>query len=126
MQPPRHHTLIERQRQARLKRLADVKPFVAASLVQVQTRCGRAGCHCATGPGHPSFQLTLRGVEGKTKTLYVPKHRVAEVRQWVEEHRRVKRLLREISELSIALLQAEARLRRARRQNRRPPTSGPS
>jgi hypothetical protein len=112
-----HPTLIRRQQQVRLKRLAQAKPFVAASLVHIGVRCGRAGCHCATGPGHPSFYLTLRH-EGKTKTVYVPKHQLAEVRQWVEEHRRLKRVLREISELSLALLRAEARVRRDRKRRR--------
>lgn len=109
--------MIRRQQQSRLKRLAQVKPFVAASLVRIAVRCGRAGCHCATGPGHPSFYLTFRHA-GKTRTVYVCKDRVAEVRQWVAEHRQLKRLLGEISALSVALLQAEARVRRAQRRRR--------
>jgi len=35
-------------------------------------------------------------------TVYVPKDRVAELRGWVLEHKRVKVLLREIPELGLA------------------------
>ena len=56
-------------------------------------------------------------------TVYVPKDRVAEVRGWVLEHKRVKLLLREISELGLALLKAEARVKRERRRRRRPSAS---
>jgi len=105
---------IRRLQEKRLQQLATVKPFVAASLVQINVRCGRAGCHCATGPGHPSHYLTLKR-SGKTATVYVPKSQLAEVRQWVREHRRVKALVRAISDLSLEVLQAEARTRRASR-----------
>ena len=100
-----------RAREAHLQRFRTIGPFVAASLVQISVRCGRRGCHCATGPGHPSHYLTLKR-NGKTVTVYVPKSQLAEVQQWVREHRRVKALVREISELSLEVLRAEARARR--------------
>ncbi len=54
-----------------------------------------------TRRGHPSFYLTFKR-KGKTVTVYVPKDRVAELRGWVLEHKRVKVLLREIPELGLA------------------------
>jgi len=118
MKVPSHPTLILRMRASRLKKLAGPKPFVAASLNEVAVRCGRKGCHCATGEGHRRWHLTLKQ-EGKTVTFYVPKHRLAEVREWVKEHRRIKFLLREISDLSVGLLRAEAQRRKPLRQRSR-------
>ena len=118
MRTPEHPTLIRRMRDARLKRLAGTRPLVSASLVEVEVRCGSKGCHCATGRGHPSFYLTFKRKK-KTVTVYVPKDRVTEVRGWVLEHKRVKLLLREISELGLALLKAEARVKRERKRRRR-------
>jgi hypothetical protein len=118
MKVPEQPTLILRMRESRLKKLAGRKPFVAASLNEVAVRCGRKGCHCAKGEGHPSQYLTLKQ-EGKTVTVYVPKHRLAEVREWVKEHRRIKLLLREISDLSLGLLRAEARRRKPLRRRSR-------
>ena len=93
--------------------------------MQVNVRCGKPACHCAEGGGHPSWYLSFSR-KGKTEMVYVPKDDLEEVREWVGEHKRVKRLVREISDLSVELLRAEARIRRekrARKKKRRRPRS---
>lgn len=117
MRFPSHPTLIQRVRQGRLKALGQVQPFVAASLVRIAVRCGRAGCHCARGDGHPSWYLTMKRA-GKTVTVYVSQARLAEVRQAVAEYHAVKRLLHEISELTVACWKAQARIKRTQRARR--------
>jgi hypothetical protein len=57
-------------------------------------------------------------VRGKTQSLYVPVDMVEEARQWVEEHRRVKRLLADISELNRSILKAYVATKRAQAANR--------
>ena len=123
MKLPPHPTILERSRKNRLRQLADAGPLLAASLVEVAVRCGRPGCHCASGSGHPSFYLTLKR-EGKTRTFYVPKNQVKEVHQWVSEHKRIKGILRQVSELSLRLLRSRAV--RTRRFGRQRPTSARS
>lgn len=118
MNTPRHPALIQRMRQSRLGKLSDIGPLVAASLVETGLKCGKPGCSCASGPGHPTRFLTFSR-NGKTVTVYVPKDRLEEVREWVGEHRRVKGLIREISDLSVALLKNEARVRREQKKRRR-------
>jgi hypothetical protein len=115
----RHPTVVRRSRDSRLDQLGSVGPFTSASLVVINVRCGRKGCHCATGEGHPSNYLSF-SQGGKTVMRYVPKDRVEEVRKWVREHKRLKRLTREISDLTLELLAAEAHvLREQRRRQRR-------
>jgi len=117
MRIPSHPTLIRNQRQGRLNQLGRLKPFVAASLVTLEVRCGRPGCRCAEGPGHPSAYLTLKRA-AKTVKVYVPKAHLPEVQQWVGEYHKVKRLVREVSELSLGWLRAQARIKRAQRTRR--------
>lgn len=45
------------------------------------------------------FQLTDK-VAGRSRTLYVPADMAEEVRQWTQNWKQAKRLLRELSELS--------------------------
>jgi DNA-dependent RNA polymerase auxiliary subunit epsilon len=101
---------------SRLKRLAARKPLLAASLVSMARVCGQPGCRCTRGHKHRSFYLTYK-VRGKTHTIYVPVDFTEEVRSWIEEHRRLKRLLKEISQLALALVRSHAQERR-RRQGR--------
>jgi hypothetical protein len=116
MNIPKHPTLIRRMRDARLKKLAHVGPLVAATVVQQHVRCGRPGCQCARGDKHAKTAIT-QTVQGKTRTVYVPVDLVEQVRTWVAEHKRVKQLLKEISDLTVALIRTHAE-HRDRRQAR--------
>jgi hypothetical protein len=99
---------------SRVKRVAAGKPLLAASLVAISRVCGQPGCRCARGEKHPGHQLTYK-MHGKTHTVYVPVDFTEEVRSWIEEHRRLKRLLQEISELALELVRSHAQERRRRR-----------
>jgi len=109
--------VLERRRDARLKKLAGVGPVLQGSLAEIGVRCGNSNCRCAHGQKHRSHILK-RQVRGKTQSLYVPVDMVEEVRGWVEEHRRVKRLLKEISELNRIIIKAYVPTKRARAANR--------
>lgn len=101
---PKHPTLIQRHLLARLKELQPKSPILAASLVLVHRRCGRAGCHCQKDQGHPTYYLTCKQ-DGKTRTVYVPQDLLPEVRLWIQEHQRLKQLTHHISQLALARVQ---------------------
>lgn len=105
------------RRQALLKRLADVGPLVQGSLCTRKVKCGKPGCRCATGDPHEACVLT-RKVRGKTVTVHVPRDLRDEVKTWAEEHKRVKALLKEISDLSERIIRIHVRTSRAAARNR--------
>ena len=90
MRIPKHPTLIRRMRDARVKELVARCAPLAASL-------GKQ----ASGNWH----VTLKQA-GKTRTVYVPLDLKEEVQACIAEHRRLKRLLREITQLQLALVRA--------------------
>jgi hypothetical protein len=95
--------------QGRLKQLHTASPVVAATLGQYQHRCGRPSCRCHHGgPLHRGQHLTFKE-SGKTRSVYVPTALLPEVRAWLAEHKRLKALLHEIHQLSVALLRVRAR-----------------
>lgn len=116
MEIPRHPTLLKRQLESRLRKFVARGPLLAASLVEIAKHCGREGCHCQSGRKHVGHYLTF-AVEGKTQTVYVPKDLLKEVRAWIQEHKRLKQLSREISRLSIARVRSHVE-QRQRRQGR--------
>ena len=110
MRIPDHPTYILRMLQHRLMKLAPSSPVLAASFGTYTHRCGRTTCRCHHGgPLHTGQHLTFKE-NGKTRSVYVPKPLLPEVRTWLAEHQRLKGLLREIHQLSVALLRARARL----------------
>jgi hypothetical protein len=90
MRIPKHPTLLRRLRDARVRQLVARCPPLAASI----GRQAGGGLH-----------VTLK-VRGKTRTVYVPKDLQKEVQASIREHRRLKRLLREITDLQLALLRS--------------------
>jgi hypothetical protein len=50
-----------------------------------------------------AYQLTV-SVKSKTHTVYVPKNMVEEVKEWIRNYRRMQRIIKEVSKLSMALI----------------------
>ena len=98
--PPqnRHHKL----QASYLKQLAQIGPFVEGSLCEFK-RAGRKSS---------SWHLTYK-IEGKTHTVYVPVDMVEEVRQWTEEYRRLRQLIRKETKQSLAIIHGYTASRRA-------------
>ena len=84
------NTLIQR-RAAWLKKLGELGPMTRGSL-----------CTARRG-NHTAHQLTV-SVQGKTHTVYVPKDMVEEVKKWISNHRRLQRILKEVSKLNMAII----------------------
>ncbi|HZY31007.1 MAG TPA: DUF6788 family protein [Candidatus Methylomirabilis sp.] len=116
MKIPTRASLIVQMIQSRVSQFVAQGPTLAASLVEIAKHCGREGCHCQTGSKHVGHYLTLK-VAGKTKTVYVPLDLLEEVRSWIKEHKRLKELASEISQLSIARVRGYAQDQK-RRQGR--------
>ena len=115
MRVPEHPTLIRRMLDGRLKKLAPASPVLAASLNAFTHRCGKPQCRCHHGgPLHSGQHLTFKEPGNKTRSVCVPKDLLPEVRAWIAEHKRLKRLLHEIHLLSLALVRTHARHRRRR------------
>ena len=112
MRIPDHPTLILRMLQHRLNKLATNTPILAASFGDYTHRCGKASCRCHHGgPLHKGQHLTFKE-HGKTRSVYVPKDMLPEIRSWLAEHKRLKNLLHEIHQLTVALIRARARFRK--------------
>lgn len=115
MHVPDHPTLIRRMLGRRLKQVTLQGPLLAASLAEVHKRCGQPSYACHRGGSlHRAHHLTYKD-QGKTRTVYVPQALLDEVQTWVAEHQRLKKLLSEISQLTLALVHNHTRDRKRRR-----------
>ena len=102
MNIPKHPTLIRKMRDARIKKLTPRCVPLAASL-------GRQ----VSGGWH-----ITRTQAGKTRTVYVPKNLKEEVEASIREHRRIRTLLQEITQLELALIRSH--VADNRRRGKRP------
>ncbi len=86
--------------------------FLQGSLSVVMRRCGRAGCRCVEGAGHPGAYFTYKR-DGRSRSVYVPAERVDEVRQGVTNHRRLVALVQAMTDHATAALRRRPWPRRA-------------
>ena len=108
---------LEMRRRALLRQLAEVGPFVEGSFCTRKVKCGKPGCRCAEGFPHEACVLT-RKVRGKTKTTHVPRDLRDEVESWANQYKRLKSLMKEISQLSEQIIRIHVPASRAAARNR--------
>ena len=109
MRIPEHPTLIRRMIAGRLKKVTVNSPVLAASFSSYSHRCSKPECRCHRGGAlHTAQQVTCKE-DGKTRSVYVPQDLIPEVRAWIAQHQRLKQLLKEIHQLTLALVQTHAR-----------------
>jgi len=107
------------ERRSRLLRsLPPLEEVLRGSIVERTVRCGSAGCHCASGPGHrvTAFSVTFPG--GRTEQISLPPDLVPLARRWVGNYRRWTEAVEKISAINRDLLREQ---RKAAARKRRPP-----
>ena len=90
------------RREAVLRQIASIGPFVEGTLVKLPRKDSR----------HVAHRLTFK-VQGKTHTVYVPLDRVKDVETWTKEYKRLKELIRSVTRTSLGELRNHVRSRRA-------------
>ncbi|MDD5448737.1 MAG: hypothetical protein PHO53_06210 [Actinomycetota bacterium] len=110
--------MLKRMRDARIKKLGEVGPFIAGTVVEFGRVCGRENCRkCAKGERHKTQQLTYKDDQQKTVCVYIPVDKIEEVKEWTKEYKKLKRLIAEIGDLQEQILKrhvTEKRLKRGR------------
>jgi hypothetical protein len=96
-----------RARQATLRQMAELGPFIEGSLSPFK----RSGC------SEPGWHLTFKQ-RGRTRTLYVPLELVTTVKQWTQNYRHLKALIRKVTRHSRALIHSHVANRRAANRSR--------
>ena len=99
---------LRERRKSLLRQFPDLKEVLRGSLVERYLTCGKPNCRCARGERHgPVWYLTVTLRVGKTVGMQVPEGRLAQVRQWLDNHRKLKEGLEAISEINWELLRRE-------------------
>ena len=99
---------LRRRRDDIQRQLAEIGDFRPGSLRAFFRKCGKPGCHCAAegAPGHGPGWVISRRVGGKTANRGIPADAVEETQALVAEHRRFRRLVKDLTEANEALCQA--------------------
>ena len=105
---------LEAQRAVLLRQLRQAGPLVEGSIALVARKCGSAGCPCAQGVATHQAMILCKKVNGRSVATYVPKELWSQVREWNREHKKIKRVLKELSAIGEQLIRNHVGDRRQR------------
>jgi hypothetical protein len=106
-----HSQLLKARRQ--FQALARLLPMVSGSLVEQYVTCGKPRCRCTRGQKHGPLYYLYWKQQGRSRSLYVPRERVSELRHQIENYRHFQTEL-----ASLLRLQRRAWQRRIREESR--------
>ena len=76
-----------------LQAIFQLLPILAGSLVKQYVNCGKPGCRCQRGKKHgPLFYLYWKE-QGRSRSLYVPREKVMEIRRQIQNYRHLQKEL---------------------------------
>ena len=92
-------------------RVADLTFALPGTVADRLTRCGHPGCRCHADPPqlHGPYHQWTRKKNGRTATRILTDDQLDDYRPWVDSHRRLRELITELEELSLAIAEADPR-----------------
>jgi hypothetical protein len=95
-------------------RLAGTGFALPGTLADRMTRCGHPSCRCHADPPqlHGPYHQWTRKKDGKTATRILTDDQLADYQPWFDNHRRLRELIAELEELSLAIAENDPRWNR--------------
>jgi len=95
---------LEAQRAVLLRQLRQAGPLIEGSIAMVARKCGSPNCPCAQGVVTHQAMILCKKVAGRSVATYVPKALWEEVRAWNTEHKKIKRVLKDLSAIGEQII----------------------
>ncbi len=76
---------------APLRNVLESFPVLGGSLVKQYVVCGKAGCRCQRGQKHGPLYYLYWKEQGRSRSLYVPREKVGEMRQQIRNYRSLQK-----------------------------------
>ena len=95
---------LEAQRAVLLRQLRQAGPLVEGSIAMVARKCGSPSCPCAQGVVKHQAMILCKKVDGRSVATYVPKALWSQVGAWNREHKKIKRVLKDLSQIDEQII----------------------
>lgn len=93
-----------KKRQSLQKQLVLIGPFIIGSISRLYRICGTKNCQCITkGKKHKAFYLTWKENQN-TKSLYIPVSMYEETVQWVQNYKKLKKIIKTMASVQKDIL----------------------
>lgn len=87
-----------------IREMKKIGRWIEGTVVCTQRICGTSGCVCRrNGPKHPAMFITGKD-HGKTVCLYVPRKLESQAREWSQNYKMLKGLIRALSDVQKQII----------------------
>jgi hypothetical protein len=99
---------------AEIAALAAAGLSLPGTLADRLTRCGHPNCRCHADPPqlHGPYHQWTRKKNGRTATRILSDDQLADYAPWFDNHKRLRELIAELEEISLAITEADPRWKR--------------
>lgn len=81
--------------------------MLKGNVYEVRRTCGNKQCKCYTGDKHTAYQLTYKGKNNITKTVYVSQEDVKAVKKYISNYNKAKAAFDKIVDLNIKFFKSK-------------------
>lgn len=98
------------RRDALLRKFEQYSCFVRGSLNSVCATCNRAVCICEKETTRRrAYRLTYKDNQQKTRIVYVPRSRLAEIRRMIANYAKIRKIMEQLIETNIEIFKKQPR-----------------
>lgn len=92
-----------------LQNLNKLGQCLRGSITHVCATCNRANCVCKEKSSRRSYRLTFKDSNQKTKTLYIPRGKLGEIRKMVANYKQMRKITEQLIEINVEIFKQNAR-----------------
>lgn len=100
---------LNQKRHGLIAELDALGPYIRGSITQVCSTCSRAHCICTGRPSKRSHRLTYKDARQKTKTVYIPRGRLGEIRKMLANYKRMRKISEQLIEINVELFKSDTK-----------------
>lgn len=86
-----------------LKNLELNSNFAKGSLNSVCAKCNRSKCICEVKYSRKAYRLTYKNSQQKTKIVYIPEHKIPEIKKMIANYSKVRKVMEELIEVNLEI-----------------------
>ena len=94
---------LDQTRRDLLKQFQTHCSFLRGSLTSVCATCNRANCICEGKSSRRAYRLTYKDARQKTKTVYIARDQLGEVRKMIANYKRIREITEQLIEVNVEI-----------------------
>jgi hypothetical protein len=103
---------LAQKRAALLAKLETHCEFLRGSVTDVCATCSRANCICKRKSSRRSHRLTYKDAQQKTKTVFIPRGKLGQVRKMISNYQRIRKITEQLVEINVEIFKQSTRISR--------------